>query len=152
MWTDPTTVYYSSRLSHEREGTLDCATNLHRELARPLSICDPYAGVGPSLKPLVSTSGLVGELFAGDLNPAAVEFLRENISHPEAIIECANALELKDRPEMCEIFDLLLVNIPHDSVEHLTQLMPLLRPQGIIRSWAKEEDKECNDISNEGVS
>jgi len=142
LWTNPTTVYYSSRLSHEREGTLECAVNLHRELSRPLSICDPYAGVGPSLKPLVSTSGLVGELFAGDLNPAAVEFLRENISHAEAIIECANALELKDRPEMCESYDLLLVNIPHDSLEHLPHLMPLLRPEGVVRGWAIVEDTD----------
>ncbi len=142
LWTDPATVYYSSRLSHEREGTLECAIKLHRELARPLSICDPYAGVGPSLKPLVSESGLVGELFAGDLNPAAVEFLRENISHPGATLECVNALELKGRPEMCEHYDLLLVNIPHDSLEHLPHLMPLLRPEGIVRGWAIVEDTE----------
>ena len=142
LWTDPTTVYYSSRLSHEREGTLNCAIKLQHEQGRPLSICDPYAGVGPSLKPLVSESGLVGELFAGDLNPAAVEFLRENITHPGATLECVNALELKDRPEMCEHYDLLLVNIPHDSLEHLPHLMPLLRSEGTVRGWAIVEDTE----------
>ena len=142
LWTDPTTVYYSSRLSHEREGTLDCAIKLQHELGRPLSICDPYAGVGPSLKPLVSESGLVGELFASDLNPAAVEFLRENIHHPTTTIECVDARELKERTEMCAKYDLLLVNIPHDSLEHLPHLMPLLRSGGIVRGWAIVEDTE----------
>ena len=111
LWTDPSTVYYSSRLSHEREGTLDCAKKLRDELGRPLSVCDPYAGVGPSLLPLVSEPELVGELFAGDLNPAAVEFLQENVTHPSAIIECTDARTLKDRSEMRGKFDLLLVNL-----------------------------------------
>lgn len=142
LWTDPASVYYSSRLSHEREGTLECAQNLRRELGRPLSVCDPYAGVGPSLVPLISEPDLVGELFAGDLNPAAVEFLRENISLQSAIIECTDARELKNRPELNENFDLLLVNIPHDTLKHLSALLPIVRPNGIIRGWAVIEDDE----------
>ena len=142
LWTDPAAVYYSSRLSHEREGTLDCARRPRQELNRPLSVCDPYAGVGPSLLPLISESDLVGDLFAGDLNPSAVELLRENISHPEAIIECTDARELKDRPEMCQRYDLLLVNIPHDTLAHLPSLLPLVRPNGIVRGWAVIEDED----------
>jgi tRNA G37 N-methylase Trm5 len=145
LWTDPATVYYSSRLSHEREGTLACAKNLSQELGRPLSICDPYAGVGPSLRPLIVEPNLVAELFAGDLNPAAVEFLRENITHPAATIECADARELKHRPEMLENYDLLLVNIPHDSLQHLSHLLPLLRPNGVVRGWAIIEDEDFDN-------
>jgi len=142
LWTDPTAVYYSSRLSHEREGTLECAKKLRQELGRPLAICDPYAGVGPSLLPLVAEPDLLGDLFAGDLNPAAVELLRENISHPEAIIECIDARELKARPEMYQRYDLLLVNIPHNTLAHLPSLIPLVRPNGIVRGWAVIEDEE----------
>ena len=136
LWTDPATVYYSSRLSHEREGTLACAEKLRDEVRRPLAVCDPYAGVGPSLLPLISEPELVGELFAGDLNPAAVELLRENINHTSATIECTDARLLKDRPDMCEKYDLLLVNIPHNTLEHLPDLLPLVRTSGIIRGWA----------------
>ena len=142
LWTDPATVYYSSRLSHEREGTLACAKNLRQELGRPLAICDPYAGVGPSLRPLIAESDLVGELFAGDLNPAAVELLRENIPHTSATIECVDARNLKNRPEMREKYDLLLVNIPHDSLEHLPDLLPLLQSNGIVRGWAIVDDTD----------
>ena len=145
LWTDPTTVYYSSRLSHEREGTLASALNLREELGRPLIICDPYAGVGPSLLPLISEPDLIEELFAGDLNPSAVEFLRENIQHPSATIECADARLLKERPEMCEKFDILLVNIPHDTLEHLPDLLPLIRPGGLVRGWAIIEHSEFQD-------
>jgi len=142
LWTNPATVYYSSRLSHEREGTLACAEKLRDEVGRPLVVCDPYAGVGPSLLPLISEPDLVGELFAGDLNPAAVEFLRENINYTSATIECTDARLLKDRPEMCGKFDLLLVNIPHDTLEHLPDLLPLVRMGGIIRGWAIIEQSD----------
>ena len=145
LWTDPSTVYYSSRLSHEREGTLECAKNLRVELGRPLAICDPYAGVGPSLLPLISEPDLVAELFAGDLNPAAVEFLRENINHPSATIECTDARLLKERSEMCNKYDLLLVNIPHDTLEHLPELIPLVRPNGIVRGWAVIDDSDFDN-------
>jgi tRNA G37 N-methylase Trm5 len=147
LWTDPASVYYSSRLSHEREGTLDCAKKLSLELGRPLAICDPYAGVGPSLMPLVAEPGLVGELFAGDLNPSAVEFLRENIHHPSATIECIDARELRGRTEMCGNYDLILVNIPHDSLQHISDLLPLLRANGIMRGWAIIEDADFGNAN-----
>ena len=86
--------------------------------------------------PLISEPDLIGELFAGDLNPAAVQFLQENINHTSAIIECTDARLLRDRTEMCDKYDLLLVNIPHDTIEHLPDLFPLVRPRGIIRGWA----------------
>ena len=145
LWTDPSTVYYSSKLHHERDRTLDCAKRLRDELGRPLTVCDPYAGVGPSLLPLICEPELVGDLFAGDLNPAAVEFLRENLTHPSAIIECTDARGLKDRSEMRGKYDLLLVNIPHDAIEHLPDLLPLVRTTGMIRGWAIIEQSDFQE-------
>ena len=140
--TDPSKVYFSTRLSHEREGTIECATTLRETIGRPLAICDPYAGVGPSILPLISIPELVGELFVADLNPSAIEMLRENIDFSAAVIECTDARLLKDRPEMCGKFDLLLVNIPHDSLNHLESLMPLVRGDGVVRGWAVIEDDD----------
>ena len=105
--------------------------------------------MGPSLIPLVSESGLVGELFAGDLNPSAVEFLHENISHPAATIECADARDLKNRAEMCGNYDLLLVNIPHDSLTHMSDLLPLLRVNGVMRGWAIVEDTDFENANKQ---
>ena len=141
LWTDPAKVYYSARLSRERQGTLDCAKNLSEILKRPISVCDPYAGVGPSLAPLVKEPGLVSELFASDLNPQAIELPRENISTELATIECADARLLHQRSELHGKFDLLLVNIPHDTLEHLPTLMPLLNDGGVVRGWVVVEDE-----------
>lgn len=142
LWTNPSTVYYSARLSHEREGTLECAIKIRDKLGRPISVCDPYAGVGPSLIPLAKEPGLLHRLFASDLNPAAVELLRENLTTRIATIECQDARTLQKRPELCGKFDLLLVNIPHNTIEHLPKLMPLLNDGGVVRGWAVIEDEE----------
>ncbi|MDP6899782.1 MAG: hypothetical protein QGF94_02980 [Candidatus Thalassarchaeaceae archaeon] len=142
LWTDPAKVYYSARLSHEREGTLACAQKLRALLGRSIDVCDPYAGVGPSLKPLISENGLVRKLFGGDLNPSAIELLEENIEHPSATLECVDALTLSTRNDMLASWDLLLVNIPHDSLSHLPQLLPLLRGTGVIRGWAVVDESD----------
>ena len=148
MAVDPATVYYSSRLSTEREGTLDCAMRLRAELGRPLSICDPYAGVGPSIVPLLSEPDLVGELFVNDINPATTELLRENITHPNVTIECTDARQLKQHEDLVSSFDILLMNIPHDTITHLPELLPLLRTNGIVRGWAVIEISEFESASN----
>jgi tRNA (guanine37-N1)-methyltransferase len=142
LWTDPAEAYYSARLSREREGTLVSAKALREQIGRPIDVCDPYAGVGPSLKPLIRESGLVGHLFAGDLNPAAVRLLKDNIDHPDTTFECVDALSLGGREEMISAFDLLLVNIPHDTLSHLPSLTPLVRSGGLIRGWAVVDESD----------
>ncbi len=59
-----------------------------------------------------------------------------------ATIECVDARELKERAELCNHYDLLLVNIPHESLQHLPSLLPLLRSGGVVRGWAIVDDTE----------
>ncbi|MEE2759354.1 MAG: hypothetical protein VYA86_05180 [Candidatus Thermoplasmatota archaeon] len=148
LWTDPSTVYYSARLSHERQGTLECAKKLRESLGRPISVCDPYAGVGPSLVPLVKEPDLLSDFFASDLNPQAVAFLQENISTELATLECVDALTLQERTELRGKFDLLLVNIPHDTLEHLPNLLPLLNEGGTVRGWAVIEGEDFENAKS----
>ena len=89
----------------------------------------------------VNEPGLLSELFASDLNPQATDLLRENISTELATIECADARLLHQRSELRGKFDLLLVNIPHDTLEHLPTLMPLLNDGGVVRGWVVVEDE-----------
>ena len=46
---DPSKVYYSAKLESERLETVDVLNRFKNELNHPLSICDPYCGVGPAL-------------------------------------------------------------------------------------------------------
>ena len=76
---DPNKAYFSTKLQSERLETLALARELRELLGRPLRVCDPFCGVGPSLAVLLSEPGLVSEVLASDLNPYAVELLMDNL-------------------------------------------------------------------------
>lgn len=151
VWVDPGKVYFSSRLSNERNRTLESLKELRSLRNQPLVVADPYAGVGPAFSTLFSEPGLLNGCLAGDLNPDAVDLLRLNLEQwsrkrtdgPLSNIEvvCMDALDWKERPELCAQADVVLVNLPHDSFEHLPSMFPLLR-KGVpvmIRGWAIRE-------------
>ncbi len=143
---DPTKSYFSSRLSTERLGNLNSAKTLAHQLNRSLTICDPYAGVGPSFANLISEENLVAKVLAGDLNPQAVGLLERNIEHYikkspgdiSCVVLCQDARLWQNSPNYQKSVDLLLVNLPHSTVEHLAELFPLMRRETVtlIRGWA----------------
>lgn len=154
LWVDPSAVYFSSRLSKQRIETLATAKLLRERLGHGLIVADPYAGVGPSMGVLLSEPGLVSGYVIGDLNPDAVELLSLNIEYfssrrkgdsgalPELLhpaeIRCKDALEWAKDSANYNRYDLILVNLPHQSIGHLQSLLPLLKRNqtSVIRGWA----------------
>jgi len=142
---DPSAVYYSPRLATERRGNLITAINLKQLLGRPLVVCDPYAGVGPGLISLLGEPDLISKIIATDINPRAVELLQTNL--PEnAWIDCCDARTL--HLQHPEIVDFLLVNLPHDSIAHLPDLLPLMAKNHpvAIRCWAILQNGKLDEI------
>jgi len=134
FWIDPSLVYYSPRLATERLGNIESAIKLAEKLGRKIAVCDPYAGVGPALVPLSKMTESVSEIYGSDLNPYAAELLSLNL--PGHNTGCADARDLATtHPECC---DMLLVNLPHESIEHLPHLIGLLKKghEVVIRGWA----------------
>ena len=140
---DPNKAYFSTKLQSERLETLALARELREVLGRPLRVCDPFCGVGPSLAVLLSEPGLVSEVLASDLNPYAVDLLMDNLrrwdgrTYPmepapisrifeDRIIGVADATQLQTNPEFTGRWDLLIVNLPHRTLDILHSLVPLL--------------------------
>ena len=183
---DPGRAYFSTKLSGERGSTVEAALRLRSRLGRPLSVCDPYCGVGPALVHLLRTPGLVSSLLASDLNPKAMPLLRENLEscgvdasdltadavirpasveqHPDQnaghrpegpvvrlLAGVVDARQLADSPALCGVWDLLLVNLPHDALRHLPLLLPLLRRDGpaMIRGWTILDDDEIAGVGSQ---
>lgn len=163
---DPNKAYYSIRLGAERWRTVESAEKLRQILGRPLSVADPYCGVGPALVHLLKRRGLVGELLASDINPDAVELLFDNLrrwgapniphSHsplsevsPGWTVGLADALELKDDSQLRERTDILLVNLPHDTMEHIPHLLPLLRKGSptLVRGWVIAHEESIPELN-----
>ena len=143
---DPAKAYYSLRLARERQMTVQRAKDLMNLLGRPLDVIDPYCGVGPAVAQLVAQNGLVSRLHATDLNPDAIELLELNLSNPseEWYLGIADALTLTDQEELQSSFDLLLMNLPHDTLSHLPALLPLIRTDtpSMIRGWFVVEQED----------
>ena len=140
---DPTRAYFSTKLQTERLETLALAKVLREELGQPLRVADPFCGVGPALATLLGESDLVSDLLAADLNPDAVELLMSNLSkwdrrpypegapdlqrvHDNRLVGMADALSLADDPTISGQWNLVLVNLPHRTIEFLPALIPLL--------------------------
>ena len=155
---DPNKSYFSTRLSTERHGNYIAAKQLSNQLNRPITVCDPYAGVGPAMAGLLTESGLVDRALLGDLNPSAVELLQQNITKylsknntPITVeIRCQDGRKWRDISEFNHTVDLLLVNLPHDTVSHFIDLFPLMRrnSQSLIRGWAIIDKTELQTISS----
>tara|TARA_B100000029_G_scaffold498696_1_gene567895 strand:+ start:2060 stop:3154 length:1095 start_codon:yes stop_codon:yes gene_type:complete len=164
---DPTRAYFSTKLQSERLETLSLAKELRSLIGRPLRVCDPFCGVGPALATLLGETDLVGDLLATDLNPDAVELLIDNLRrwdrrgyppepapvsrlHDDRIVGLADANELSLNPNLTGRWDLLLVNLPHRTIELLPSLAPLLDRAGpsMIRGRviaAESEIQEANE-------
>ncbi len=142
FFVDPTKGYFSPRLATERLETLESAKLLKNKLKRKLNVCDAYAGFGPALVVLLNEKELVNYVLANDLNNQVVNLLNKNLAKisKENIsfnIECVDARKLIKNPENKNNFDLLLVNIPHSTLEHLPQLIELLnnKSTSLLRAW-----------------
>ena len=166
---DPTRAYFSTKLQSERLETLALAKELRSLLGRPLRICDPFCGVGPALSTLLGEPELVGGVLASDLNPDAVEMLFDNLRrwdrkeypaepapiarfHEDRITGLADATELQHNPELTGRWDMLLVNLPHRTIELLPSLVPLLDRTGpsMVRGRVIVAETEIED-ANEAI-
>jgi tRNA G37 N-methylase Trm5 len=163
---DPSKVYYSAKLETERLETTRILLDFKQELNRPLSICDPYCGVGPNLAHILAYDGLSSSILANDLNPDCIPFLFENLlplrSHPipekidgliqitpDLLIGNLDALSIPLDKSQQGRWDVLLVNLPHDSLDHLPSLIPLLRTNSpsLIRGWSIIPQEEVTNLS-----
>ena len=89
----------------------------------------------------------VDRIFASDLNPSAALLLAKNL--PNRYTECRDALTLHEElPQCC---DLLLVNLPHNTLEHLEHVIPLLKSGHLVclRGWAIVSTDRMNEVEKQ---
>ena len=165
---DPQLAFFSHRLQGERVRNVEGALKLKEMLGRPLNIADPYCGVGPAFAHLLQVDGLIGNLLASDLNGDAIPLLVENLSQNGIKVEAGqidgltaledgnfvgikDALELKNDERLIGQFDMLLVNLPHDTMKHLPHLLGLLKSNSptLVRGWLVTPEDDIPMLQNE---
>ena len=153
---DPSTAYFSARLSGERQAAMDHIEAHKARLGRRLVVHDPYAGVGPNLG-LPLAYGVVETAVVGDLNGAAIPYLQDNLQriisssrHPDAtlIVREGDGRSWADDKALLGQADVLFVNLPHDGLGHLHRLLPLLSSDALVIGWAVIDRDEETAVSN----
>ena len=140
---DPKKAYFSTKLQSERLETLALARELRGLLGRTVKGLRSILWSRTLLAILLSEPGLVSDVLASDLNPDAVELLMDNLRrwddrrypmepapisriYEDSIIGVADAMQLQTNPEFTGRWDLLIVNLPHRTLDILHSLVPLL--------------------------
>jgi len=165
---DPNKAYFSTKLQSERLETLSLSKELRAVIGRPINVCDPFCGVGPALATLLSEPELVNLALASDLNPEAVTLLLDNLRRwdrrdypPEPspisrifedrIIGIADATRLREHDSLVGLWDLVIVNLPHRTIEFLPYLVPLLdmSTPSLVRGRVIVSESEILDANEE---
>ena len=146
MQLDPSSVYYSPRLATERQKLANLVKKLSKKLGKKLSICDPYAGIGPNIVNAYDKM-YVDQILANDLNPKATPYLKRNLPSFSEIY-CADARRLAT--SLSKKYDMIFVNLPHDSISHLSSLCPYLAhsQETMIVGWALS-DSGVHDLTQQ---
>jgi tRNA G37 N-methylase Trm5 len=165
---NPRKAFFSHRLQSQRVHTVESAIKLREMLGRPLDVADPYCGVGPAFTHLLQIDELVGNLLACDINPDAMPLLVDNLTQNgiEVSLDEINekrfqksgnyigvrdALTLTKDSELVGKYDVLLVNLPHETVTHLPHLIGLLKVGSptLVRGWLIASEEEIPNLTKE---
>ena len=97
---------------------------------------------------MIAEENLVGKILASDLNKSAIKLLFENLQrwdkreypgesvsiaqlYEDRIVGYADATKLCENIEYTGKWDLMLVNLPHRTIEFLPKLIPLINRSNI---------------------
>ena len=114
---DLSMVYFSPRLATERHRVTE-------EVAAGEQVVDMFAGVGPFAVPMAASGTTV---VAVDLNPAAVEYLREN-ARRNGVADRVTAIEGDVRTvaaDYADWADRIVMNLPHSADDFLDAAVTL---------------------------
>jgi len=155
---DPAKTYFSGRLHSQRTITYKAILKFRERFQRPLTVFDPYAGVGPSMAYLYTDSDLTECVYVNDMNPETRDLLETNMNVFDKkrdadgtyVVGTMDArLLTSSLPETRTMADVLLVNLPHDGIEHLPDLLPLLsNGQALLCGWSIIEKSETEAFMN----
>ncbi|KAI7748409.1 hypothetical protein M8C21_007566 [Ambrosia artemisiifolia] len=146
---DLASVYWSSKLSTERQRLLTCFT-------RSDVVCDVFAGVGPLA---IFAAKKVKYVYANDLNPHAVDYLERNcvLNKLERKIEVFNMdgrrfIDAIFKSQSTRPITQVVMNLPKDAAEYLDAFKGIFRdversegltlPTIHVYGFSKAEDPE----------
>ena len=127
-------VYFSPRLATERH-------HVTEQVASGEQLLDMFAGVGPFAIPAAKRGA---EVVGVDLNPAAVEYLRENAER-NGVADRVTGIEGDVRDVAAEYegwADRLVMNLPHSAGEFLDTAVTLAGEDCVVHYYDIQHDSD----------
>ncbi|MFB6292115.1 MAG: class I SAM-dependent methyltransferase family protein [Candidatus Nanohaloarchaea archaeon] len=137
---DPTEVYYSERFSTERDRVVSQVEDGERVLVM-------FAGVGPFAVMAARNAG--AEVMAIEKNPAAVEYMRENVE----LNSVADSVEVIEGDAADAVpdgkFDRVVMPLPESADEFLDAAFEHVSEGGVIHYYRFIEDENWQQAESE---
>jgi len=134
-------VFFSPRLATERE-------NVARQVKPGEVVIDMFAGIGP-FSIMIAKSHSPRIVYAIDMNPEAVAYMRENI----ALNKVQNVVpvegDARERIGELEHADRIIMNLPHDAHGFVADALRALKPGGVIHYYEIMEEPQVQQRLDE---
>jgi tRNA (guanine37-N1)-methyltransferase len=129
---DVAKVFFSPRLATEREVVA-------RNVGAGEVVIDMFAGIGP-FSVLIAKTRSPKVVYAIDLNPEAIRFMKENIALNKAGAVIPILGDAREEIAKLEKADRIIMNLPHDASGFVADALKALKPGGTIHYYEIMED------------
>lgn len=129
---DVAKVFFSPRLATERD-------NVTKQVEAGEVVVDMFAGIGP-FSIMIAKSRSPKVVYAIDVNPDAIEFMKENIklNRVEGVEPVLG--DAREEVKKLEKADRIIMNLPHDASQYASDALRALKPGGVIHYYEIMED------------
>ncbi len=129
---DVAKVFFSPRLATEREVVA-------RNVGAGEVVIDMFAGIGP-FSVLIAKTRSPKVVYAIDLNPEAIRFMKENIALNKAGAVIPILGDAREEIAKLEKADRIIMNLPHDASGFVADALKALKPGGTIHYYEIMDD------------
>ncbi len=129
---DVAKVFFSPRLATERE-------IVARQVEAGEVVIDMFAGIGP-FSVLIAKTRSPKVVYAIDLNPEALRFMKENIALNKAEAVTPILGDAREEVAKLEKADRIIMNLPHDASGFVADALRALKPGGTLHYYEIMED------------
>ncbi len=129
---DVAKVFFSPRLATERE-------IVARQVVPGEIVIDMFAGIGP-FSVLIAKTRSPKIVYAIDLNPEALRFMKANIALNKAVAVIPIMGDAREEIPKLEKADRIIMNLPHDASGFIADALRALKPGGTVHYYEIMED------------
>jgi len=138
---DVARAFFTPRLATERQAVA-------KQVKPGEVVIDMFAGIGP-FSIMIAKTGSPRVVYAIDMNPDAIELMKENIALNKATSVSPILGDAREVAPRLEKADRIVMNLPHDGRGFIGEAIRALKPGGVIHFYEITEEDEVQKSLDE---